>query len=531
MLLFLGIGSLFWAGIFIITYRVLTYFQSIEGVGDLLAHKLLSMVVVICLSLLIFSAILTTLTKLYLSRDLFLVHSMPVNGESIFLARWLESAFDSSWMVLIYTLPVFLSYGLVYDAGVFFYLNILIVMMPLCLLAAGLSAFMVMLLVISLPANRIRSIFTVLGLAVLIVLYIIFRLVRPERLVDPEEFDTLMGYLSAMRAPSSVWLPSSWAYDSFTRALAGRVWEALFHAGLCWSAAVFVLFVNLHLAHAVYFRGFSKTQATRSRLVQTTGRGLFGLLFFLPAPIRALTVKEITVFFRDQTQWSQVFIILALVCIYLYNFAVLPLEKSPVPTAYLQNLFSFLNVALAGFVLTAVVGRFAFPSVSMEGSAFWIIRSAPVSLNAFLWIKFAIYLLPLLVLSETLIVASNLLLKVTPFMMYLSSITIFFLTPGVVALGVGLGAAYPDFASENPAQSVTSLGGLVFMVASAALIGSVIMVEAGPVYSIILSGIHGREISVAQWIWLTVSFTVAFVLCVSGIFLPMRFGIRRLSAT
>ena len=82
--------------------------------------------------------------------------------------------------------------------------------------------------------------------------------------------------------------------------------------------------------------------------------------------------------------------------------------------------------ALAGFVLTAVAGRFAFPSVSMEGSAFWLIRSAPVSLRAFLWIKFAIYLLPLLVLSETLIVASNLLLRVTPFMMYLSTATIFF---------------------------------------------------------------------------------------------------------
>jgi ABC-2 type transport system permease protein len=529
--LFLSLGLVFWAGIFSVTYRVLRYFQSIEGVGDLLAYKLLSMVLVTCLSLLVFSAILTSLTKLYLSRDLYLVHSVPVESEKIFIARWLESAFDSAWMVVIYTLPIFLSYGLVFKAGAFFYVNIFLVMVPLCLLAAGVSALFVMLLVISLPANRIRSIFTFLGLAILIGLYIVFRLLRPERLVDPEAFSTLMGYLNAMQAPASGYLPSTWAYDGFIAALKGRSAEALFHAALCASAAMFLLMVNIHVARWVYFKGFSKTQATRSRLIQSTGPGLFRVFSILPGPVRALTVKELTSFWRDQTQWSQVFIILALVCIYLYNFAVLPLDKSPIPTAYLQNLFSFLNVALAGFVLTAVVGRFAFPSVSMEGSAFWIIRSAPVSIRAFLWIKFAIYLLPLLILSETLIVASNILLRVTPFMMVLSTITLFFLTPGVVAMGVGFGAAYPDFSSENPAQSVTSMGGLIFMVASAALIGAVIVVEAGPVYSVILSGIHGRALTLMQWGWLVGSFILATVISIIGIFLPMRFGERRLSAS
>lgn len=530
LLLFASVGLTFWAGIFGVTHRVLRYFQSIEGIGDFLAYKLLSMVLLVCLSLLVFSAILTSLAKLYLSRDLFLVHSMPVSREEIFLARWLESTFDSAWMVVIYTLPVFLSYGLVYEAGIYYYLNIVIAMLPLCLVAAGLSAGVVMVLVIALPANRIRSIFVLLGLAVLIGLYLTFRLLRPERLVNPEAFDTVMGYLHALQTPLSPWLPSTWAYDSFLAALSGRIPSALFHAGICWSAAFFLLMCNLHVARLVYFKGFSKTQTTRPRLLQTAGGALYRFLAFLPPPIRALSIKELAAFWRDQTQWSQVFIIMALIGIYIYNFAVLPLDKSPIPTVYLQNLFSFLNVALAGFVMTAVVGRFAFPSVSQEGPAFWIIRSAPVSLRAFLWIKFAIYLLPLLVLGEILIVASNLLLHVTPFMMWLSTITIFFLTPGVVALGVGLGAAYPDFASENPAQSVTSMGGLIFMMTSAALIGVVIMVEAGPVYSVIVSRIHGHALSMMQWLWLIASFVVAGAVCMLALFLPMRFGERRLAA-
>jgi len=57
------------------------------------------------------------------------------------------------------------------------------------------------------------------------------------------------------------------------------------------------------------------------------------------------------------------------------------LDNLPIKAVYLQNLFSFLNIGLAAFVLTAIVARFVFPSVSREGEAFWIVQAAPVSLK------------------------------------------------------------------------------------------------------------------------------------------------------
>ena len=120
-LLFAAIGLAFWVGAFLIFYRVLNYFQGVEEFGDVLARKLLSMVLLTFFSLLVFSSIVASLSKLYLSRDLLLVHSLPVSGGKIFLARWLESTADSSWMVILFSLPVFLSYGIVYRAGPFFF--------------------------------------------------------------------------------------------------------------------------------------------------------------------------------------------------------------------------------------------------------------------------------------------------------------------------------------------------------------------------------------------------------------------------
>ena len=214
--------------------------------------------------------------------------------------------------------------------------------------------------------------------------------------------------------------------------------------------------------------------------------------------------------------------------IYLYNFSVLPLGQSRIRTIYLQNIFSFLNMGLAAFVLTAVAARFVYPAVSFEGDAFWIVRAAPISLRTFLWVKFAVYYLPLLILAEILIVSSNILLQVTPFMMALSVVTVFLMVPGVVALGVGFGAAYPDFQSENPAQSVTSFGGLLFMLLAAGFIAAVIILEAGPVYTVFMAGFHGRSLSGLQWIWLVGSFALVFLLCILAVVLPMRLGERRL---
>jgi ABC-2 type transport system permease protein len=527
--IFGGIGLGFWAGIFAVTYRVLVYFQSVEGFGDVLAKKLLSMVILTFFSLLVFSAILTTLSKLYLSRDLDLVHSMPVSSETIFMARWIESTVDSSWMVMVYTIPIFLSYALVYRTGPIFYLDIFLVLLPLCIVASALSAMVVMLAVIILPASRVRSIFVFLGLALLILLYMTFRMLRPERLVDPEAFSTVMAYLQTLNTPASPWLPSTWAYDSLRAALENRPKDAFFNAALSWSCAGFLMAVNVQMARLTYFSGFSKTQAAMIRLFQSRDNRLYRILAPLSGPTRAFVFKEIRSFWRDQTQWSQIFLVAALVAIYLYNFSVLPLDKSPIRTVYLQNLFSFLNMALAAFVLTAVTARFAFPSVSIEGFSFWIVRSGPISIRRFLWIKFFIYLLPLLVLSQVLIVATNLLLHVTPFMMVLSVVTMFFLTPGVISMGVGLGAAYPDFGSENPAQTVTSFGGLIFMILSAAFIGAVTILQAGPVYTIFMADLHGRAISMLQWTWIIVSFALALVLSILALVLPMRFGIRRLS--
>jgi ABC-2 type transport system permease protein len=531
--LFGAVGLAFWVGIFAVFYRVLIYFQGVEGFGDILARKLMSMVLLTLFAMLIFSSIITSLTKLYISRDLVLVHSMPVAKEKVFLARWIESTIDSSWMVIVYSLPVFLSYGIVYGAGVFFYVTVGMTILPLCMIASGISALAVVLIAVVLPAGRLRTVFVFLGLALFLILIVAFRLMRPERLVNPDTFASLVLYFKSLETPGSPFLPTTWVFDSIQAALTGVMGSALFDLALTWSFTITLIFAIAWVSGRFYFSGYSKAQTTPERLFPARnqrGRGSTLILGFFSGPVRAFAVKEVRTFFRDQTQWPQVFLIIALIVVYLYNFSVLPLEKSPIRTIYLQNLFSFLNMGLAAFVLTAVAARFVYPAVSIEGDAFWIVKSSPIQIRKFLWIKFFVYYVPLLLLAEILIVLSNILLHVTPFMMWLSVATIFFMVPGIVAMGVGFGAAYPDFKSENPAQSVTSFGGLLFMILCAGFIGIIIILEAGPVYSVFMAGIRGASLSAFQWVWLIGSFSLVLLLCVLAVILPMRLGEQRLKA-
>jgi ABC-2 type transport system permease protein len=75
---------------------------------------------------------------------------------------------------------------------------------------------------------------------------------------------------------------------------------------------------------------------------------------------------------------------------------------------------------------------------------------------------------------------------------------------------------------------VTSFGGLLFMILCAGFIGIIIILEAGPVYSVFMAGIRGTNLSPLQWVWLIGSFSLVLLLCVLAVILPMRLGEQRL---
>ncbi|HYA02585.1 MAG TPA: hypothetical protein VEI04_05680 [Syntrophobacteria bacterium] len=522
----------FWLGIFIIFKRVLHYFQGVEELGDLLAYKLLSMVFLTFFGLLVFSNVLVSLNTFFLSRDLATLHATPVSLGELFAARFVETLLESSWMVLLFGIPIFAAYGLTYAAAAGYYLGLVSVIVPYLTIAAAMGVSITMCLVQTLPAQRTRDILLLLSILLAILLYFLFRFMRPERLVDPDAFTSVVAYFRALSAPSSPYLPSTWATEAVWPLLRPSVSSSAFYQGFIWTTAAAAVVACAAVTLATYPHGWSKSQEA-GRLV--VGRLLGRLNVRIKrrrqggSQVGALMSKDFKTFFRDNTQWSQLLLIGALVVVYLYNYSVLPLDRARMPTFYLQNLISFLNMGLAGFVLAAIGARFVFPAVSAEGFSFWIMQTSPLSLQRILWSKFFFYLGPLLLLGLVLAIASNAFLGVSPFMRWLTPITVFSMVFGITALGIGMGAAFPSFKAENLAQVATGFGGLLYMILAMSFIALVIVLEAGPVYALFMAHVRRYPLGISQWIYIGGSLALVALVNVTAVWLPMRYGLRRLA--
>lgn len=524
------VGIVFWALMFFFSSRVLNYFRSVEVIGDIMAHHLLSMILLTFFSLLIFSHVITALSNLYLSTDLERCHASPATLEEVFLSRSIYTVIDSSWMVIIFGLPIMMAYAYVFRPGPGYYFTIIHMGVSLIIIAAGIGILLTMVMVSIFPAQRTRDIIMLFMILLLVVLYLMFRLMRPERLADPEAFFSVMQYVTALKAPDSAYLPTHWVTESLWAYLGHSGKSRFFEVMLTWSTAIALVVINIWVAGRIYFAGFSKSQEAKKR---RRGSKILDLVMnLLKRPmgrdLASIMDKDMRNFFRDNTQWSQMLLLGALVVVYLYNFSVLPLERSPLQLEFLQNQIAFLNLGLAGFVLSAVSVRFIFPAVSSEGRAFWIVKTSPLTMKRFLWGKFAFYLIPMLILGETLIIFTNYLLHVTPFMMVLSSMTMFLAVFGIVALGIGFGALYPRFNHENIAQVATGFGGLMYMIFCALFIALVIILEAGPVYVIFWANIKGVPITGLQWLLIIPSFLMVLLLSTFVVYKPMKMGVKAL---
>ena len=64
------VGLFFWSLIFAVIFRMLLYFRGTQGIGDLLASKLLGLAFLTFLMILVLSNVITALSTFFLSEDL-----------------------------------------------------------------------------------------------------------------------------------------------------------------------------------------------------------------------------------------------------------------------------------------------------------------------------------------------------------------------------------------------------------------------------------------------------------------------------
>jgi ABC-2 type transport system permease protein len=507
-----------------LTWQALYY----EELGDYLIRLGLSWLFLVFIAFVAFSAVVTSLSTFFLSEDLRLLLAAPVPADRLFYSRFARTVGQSAWMVVAFVLPVLLAIGLARCAPTSYYGIALGTVVPFVMIPTAIGSIVTLVLVNVFPARRARDILMLMGLLFAMAIVVLLRFMRPERLLSVQSLPDVTAFFATLQSPVTPLFPSFWAGESLFAALRGD-WDLL-HLGALWTTALAFTILARAAYGRLYLPGWSKAQEarkarfTRLRLLELLGRRL---------PVgparRELLVKDLKVFLRDTTQWSQLLLLVALGLIYLYNFYVLDVDRLlPYASRVIRILYAFVNLLLAAFVTSAVAVRFVFPAVSAEGPAFWIVRASPVGMRAFLWSKFWTGFVPILLLAEALTVASSRLLGAPPFMQTLSAVAIAFIALALVGLAAGMGAQHPRFNAENLTQVAGSYGGVSFMVLAVLYMLVTIGLLVWPALTYLRLQAYQLPISPTRQGWMAALFGLAAVLSLLTFWLPLRRGVRAL---
>src|SRR5690554_4145009 len=148
------LSLMFAAGLFRSGYFIVTQSLMLEPVGELLVQRLLAITLLVFFGLLIFSNIVTSFSSFYLADDLEFLMAQPIPKDDLFTSRYLEAMLQSSWVIILFGVPLFSAIGYGMGAPWTFYPFLVLVLIPFVAIPTGLASIMALLVTNILAANR-----------------------------------------------------------------------------------------------------------------------------------------------------------------------------------------------------------------------------------------------------------------------------------------------------------------------------------------------------------------------------------------
>lgn len=520
-----------WVGAFFLLHAGFNFLIDFGGrsnaefnFGDLLMSRLLGILSLTVFLLLIFSNVLVAFSTLYRSREVVYLLQAPMTYEHVFHARFLESVAFDSWSLAFLGTPLMLAYGLTTKASLLFYLSTLALFLPFIIVPAGIGCFIALLLVRVFPKLRTWHVVALGILAVGGFFLYIRNTLRSTHITN----DTLLpAFLDASARVQSPFLPSHWASKGVLCAAHMEFSEALFWFLALLSTALMSLWVAGWVAQRLFYLGWSSLQGQERQRIKPMGRGMLGkfepLLTWVRNPERALAVKDVKLFWRDPTQWSQFVIFFGIMAIYVAN---LRNTSRYYEQEMWRSFVACLNVGAVTLILATLTSRFVFPLVSLEGRRFWVLGLAPLTFKQLVWQKFWLSVCTSSIFTVGLAILSGYMLRLEPVYYWLTVYSVIITNFGLSGVAVGLGALYPTFTEDNPARIVSGMGGTLNLLVS---VGYITLIVAAQ--TIILQWrVLGRYAN-PETFWYALAGAVAFITLLSVLctFLPMRLGLRNLN--
>jgi ABC-2 type transport system permease protein len=469
-------------GVFLLSRAATGYLLQQAHIGLFLFHRFLSMLLYVFFITVNLGNMIVCYATLYKSEEVTFLMGLPVPHHTIFAVKFIDNFFYSSSTLLLLGLALLLGYGSYFGMSAWFYLFTFAAVLLPYMLTAGVSAVIVLMLLIRVASRiGVRWILAAVMTVYLTAVYVYFSAVNPANLVQQvmKYYPDINAYFGYLDPPFVHYLPNHWVSEFLYWTVGGEPARATWHLVTLFCVLVTLLLAAWIVARAYYYLSWMGASEARSPAPGRAGflpvRFMeFGREGMLPRPADAVLRRDFWAFFREPSQWLHLLLMFVLLLVFLVSISSLELRLTQ---PFLRTVSYLVIFLFNGFLIASISLRFVFPALSLEGDAFWCVRSAPVNLRALYWQKFVASFLLIVVAAEILSVASTLMLRDTPFLGFVGSLSTALVALGLTSLNLGAGAYFATFREKNPIRiassqgaSLTFLGGMVYLGAVVAVL-------------------------------------------------------------
>jgi len=340
------------------------------------------------------------LQSLYYGKDNPILMSLPAKHHEVFVSKLLAYYINELFKNLYFVVPMFISFGLLNEMGVLYYINAIVLTFLLSMLPVLAGALLSIILMLFKQAlKRISWIGVVFAIVVFVFAFVLVAqilggLERPIRLIEIYNSFVTQAVLFMQRTNDFALIYTNIMEAAFSINI---VVNYLIIIGVIAALALLVVFISM----PIYFRmasfGSEHSVTKKHKRVKTKQRGIFGALF----------IKEFKTMVRNLNQVVQDYILVISMPIVIYLLNGFYWAMAPSLTGV--SMIAAFDVLVCLLLLTASNTHTA-SAISSEGSEFGLLKTAPGDTKKVAWAK----MISNFVISTVFIIGTFVMLGVLP---------------------------------------------------------------------------------------------------------------------
>ena len=484
----LTVYTLFGVGIYFFTKSTLSYLLEEIRIGTFLLHRFISIVLFIFFMAVNAGNIIVSFSTLYKSKEVFYLVTKPVSFLKIFLIKFLDNFFYSSTTMLLMITTVMLGYVIYFDIDFLFLLFLFFFMLlPFMLMAASLGVIILMLIIRISHKFGLKKVVAAIVLIYLVCLALFFKFSHPIFLVQQVMvyYPNINGYFGTLDNPILKMLPNFWIADALYWFSAGKPFNALGYVILNLGTSIFLFTTAVFTAKKLYHRSWIEASELKLRPSKNTSKKYLQKRIneksiFNPQ-VDVLLKKEFLQFFREPGQWIHLTVILFLIAVFMVSLSGID-GKLLNANNYSLRAIIYITIFLFNlFLISSLSLRFAFPALSLEGDAYWKLKSSPISMKKYMIVKFLTIFLIIFSLGQGLNYFTHIAFSRD---LYLSSsINTGFITLATVSFNFGMGSFFINLKEKSPIRLASSQGASITFLFTIVLIIVLVALLFVPIYN------------------------------------------------